>query len=333
MVVVTGATGHIGNVLVRELLKRGEKVRVLVRRQASLLPIEGLDVERIEGDICDKESLKKAFAGAAKVYHLAAIISILPRVDKELESANIQGTKNVSETCLEMGIKMIYTSSVHAIANRPKGEALTEETPIEEAQALGRYGQTKAVATNIVRDLIKNKGLQCVIVHPAGVIGPNDFLPSQMGTVFSAMIDWMFLGMSGEYNFVDVRDIVQGILLADEKGKIGERYILSAHIASVKEMKKAVDKALKRPHWYIPMPGFLARIGAFFAEPLYAPLGIRPILTKESLDILNSNADLRNEKAKKELGWTVRPFQESVNDIVPWILENRKLWKVTKHKI
>ncbi|MGL5254604.1 MAG: NAD-dependent epimerase/dehydratase family protein [Brevinema sp.] len=323
MVLVTGATGHIGNNLVRSLIEKGENVRVLIRPNSMDLPIKGLNVERIIGDITDKESLRKAFEGVEKVFHLAAIISILPQLDKDLALVNIEGTKNVAELCIEKNIKMIYTSSVHALPDLPHGQPITEEATIDPQKALGKYGQTKALATLSLLDLIKNKGLQCVIVHPAGVVGRHDYHPSQMGWLINAMMSWMFVGMNGVYNFVDVRDIVKGIILADSKGKIGERYILSGHIVSIGQIKSYVDKAMQRSHWYIAMPKFLVRLAAFIAEPLYGPLKIKPILTHESLDILYSNADLRNEKAIKELGWSVVPFEQTVADTVQWIKEQK----------
>lgn len=333
MIVVTGATGHIGNVLVRELLKNGKKVRVLVRPGSTTIPIDDLDVEIVRGDIRDKESLKKAFQGAEKVFHLAAIISILPGANKELYDTNVNGTKNVCDVCLEQGIKLIYTSSVHAISNRPHGEPLTEDTPVCEKTALGKYGQTKALATNYLLDAVKNKGLNAVIVHPAGVMGPYDYMPSQMGLVINAMTTWLCMGVKGAYNFVDVRDVVQGILLADQKGTIGERYILSGHILSVGDQKKMVDKVLGRKHFFVNMPKILAYFGAYIMIPFYSLLKLEPILTPESLAILFSNADLRHDKAKTKLGYTVRPFEETIQDTIEWIHQNRYLWKKTQHNI
>ncbi|MGL5722210.1 MAG: NAD-dependent epimerase/dehydratase family protein [Brevinema sp.] len=323
MVLVTGATGHIGNNLVRSLVEKGETVRVLIHRQSDNDPLAGLNVERAIGDVTNKESLLKACEGVEKVFHLAAVISILPKLDKNLAEVNIQGTKNIAEVCIEKNIKMIYTSSVHALPDLPHGQPITEEAPIDPEKALGKYGQTKAMATLALLDLIKNKGLQCVIVHPAGVVGRHDYHPSQMGWLIGAMMSWMFVGMSGVYNFVDVRDIVNGILLADSKGRIGERYILSGHIVSIGQIKSYVDKAMNRSNWYVPMPKFLVRLSACMAEPLYGPLKIKPILTHESLDILYSNADLRNDKAIKELGWSVVPFEDTVADTVQWIKEQK----------
>ncbi|MGL4393904.1 MAG: NAD-dependent epimerase/dehydratase family protein [Brevinema sp.] len=334
MVVVTGATGHIGNVLVRELLKKGETVRVLVRPGSTEIPLDGLNVEKVYGDIRNKEDLKKAFEGASVVYHLAAIISIFPGINPELAEVNVNGTINVAEVCSELNIpKLVYTSSVHAIADHPHGQAITEEVEICEKRAIGKYGRTKAAATLAVLDMVKNKGLNAVIVQPAGVIGPFDFMPSQLGIVYSMLMGGLPIGMDGIYNYVDVRDVVNGIMLAAEKGRIGERYILSGHLLSVADKKKMVDKVLGRKGFYVSAPKFLCYVGAFFLSPLYKPFNLIPILTYESLEILFSNADLKYDKAAKELGYTVRPYEETVTDLVAWTKENGKLWKETKHKI
>ncbi len=334
MVIVTGGTGHIGNVLIRELLKKGEKVRVLVRLGSTELPLEGLDVEKVYGDVRNKDALRKAFEGVDKVYHLAAIISIFPGIDPELEEINTQGTINVGQVCLELKIpKLVYTSSVHAIADQAHGLPITEEAPISIELAIGKYGKTKAAATLAILDMVKNENLPAVIVQPAGVIGPYDFMPSQLGLVYYMMANGMNMGMSGIYNFVDVRDVVNGIILADEKGRIGERYILSGHLLSIKGKKEVMDEILGKKHRYISFPKFMCYLGAFFLSPFYKPFNLIPILTNESLEILFSNADLRHDKASNELGYTVRPFKETMTDILSWTKENHHLWKQTKHKI
>ncbi|MDK2817964.1 MAG: NAD-dependent epimerase/dehydratase family protein [Spirochaetota bacterium] len=334
MVIVTGATGHIGNVLVRELLKQGEQVRVLIRPGSTELPLDGLNVEKVYGDIRNIEDLRKAFLDMEVVYHLAAIISIFPGIDPELATVNIEGTKNVGKVCVELKIpKLVYTSSVHAISDHPHGSEITEEVPICIKNAIGKYGKTKAAATLAILDMVKNDNLPAVIVQPAGVIGPYDYMPSQLGLVYNFMINGLFIGMAGAYNFVDVRDVVNGIILAGKKGKIGERYILSGHLLSIQEKKRVIDEILNRKHFYISSPELLCYIGSFFLSPFYKPLNLIPILTNESLEILFSNADLKSDKAQKELGYTIRPFKETMTDIINWTKKNKHLWKKTKHQI
>ncbi|MGL4677459.1 MAG: NAD-dependent epimerase/dehydratase family protein [Brevinema sp.] len=334
MVIVTGATGHIGNVLVRELLKQGEQVRVLIRPGSTEIPLDGLSIEKVYGDVRNIEDLRQAFQGVETVYHLAALISIFPGLNPELAEVNTQGTINVAQVCTELNTpKLVYTSSVHAIADLPHGNPITEDVPISSETAIGKYGKTKATATLAVLDMVKNQNLQAVIVQPAGVIGPHDYMPSQLGLVYDFMAQGLFLGLSGAYNFVDVRDVVQGIIAAGQKGRIGERYILSGHLMSIKDKKKVIDELLNRTHWYFSTPKWLCYLGSFFLSPLYKPFNLIPILTNESLEILFSNADLCYDKAQQELGYTVRPFKETMADILQWTRDNRHLWKLTKHKI
>ncbi len=329
MIIVTGATGHIGNVLVRELLKKGEKVRVLLKHGSSELPLEGLDVEKCYGDIRNIDDLRKAFDGVDTVYHLAALISVYPLINPNLKAVNTEGTKNVGQVCLELGIKkLVYTSSVHAIQDIPIGTPITEETPISAQKALGKYGKTKAAATLALLDMHKNRGLPVVIVQPAGVIGPNDFLKSALGISYSLMMkNILIFSMPGMYNFVDVRDVVSGIIAAGEKGRIGERYILSGNIVSIKDKKKTIDKILGRKHIAIPIPKLLGFTGAIIMSPLYKVFNLPPMVTYESLKIVLSNPDIRHDKASRELGYTVRPYEDTMVDTISWLKRNQHVWK------
>lgn len=325
MVVVTGATGHIGNVLIKNLVANGEKVRVIILKNTPTISIEGFDVERVYGDVRDKSSLEKAFEGAKTVYHLASKISILPYVDKELYSINIDGTKNVADVCLEKNIRLIYVSSVHAIMDKPEGE-IDETTPMEEP-LIGAYGKTKAKATKYVLSLTKNNGLNAVIVQPSGVVGPYDYLLSSMGWVIHSMARWLFFFVDAQYNFVDVRDVVDGIIRANKYGKSGERYILSGYIVKLKELKKLIDKFLKRPYMFIKMPKFLALLSARIMTPIYKYTKIVPFLTEDSIKILFSNPNIKNDKAKRELSWNIRPFEDTIKDTINWLFLNKNIWK------
>lgn len=325
MVVVTGGTGHIGNVLIKNLVASGEKVRVMVLKNTPTISVDNFDIEKVEGDVRDIASLEKAFNGADVVYHLASKISILPYVDKDLYEINVNGTKNVANVCLKNNIRLIYVSSVHAIMDKPDGE-IDETTPMEEP-LIGAYGKTKAEATKYVLSLTQNEGLNAVIVHPSGVIGPYDYLLSNMGWVIYSMAKWMFFFIDAKYNFVDVRDVVDGIILSNKYGKSGERYILSGYILKLKELKRMIDKALKRPHIFIKMPKFLAISAASIISPIYKHTKLIPFLTKDSIKILYSNPNIKNDKAKKELLWQTRPLENTIQDTLEWLFSNENIWK------
>jgi len=228
MIVVTGATGHIGNVLVRELLSRGENVRVVIPPFEDTTPLDGLKVEMVEGDVRQVDSLIQAFKEGDVVYHLAGIISILPGKSKLLYQVNVMGTRNVVGACLKTDVRrLVYTSSIHAIAEPPHGTAIDETLPFDPDRAIGEYDRSKAQATLEVLKAVQ-QGLDAIIVCPTGVVGPYDFKLSEMGQLF---IDFakkkLKAYIDGAYDFVDVRDVAIGHILACEKGHTGESYILS----------------------------------------------------------------------------------------------------------
>lgn len=223
MVVVTGATGHIGNNLVRALLARGEKVRCLVLPSDDLRPLEGLAVQVVEGDVRQPESLIRAFKGAEVVYHLASIVAITPGRSRLLEEVNVRGARNVANACLECGVRrMVYTSSIHALVEPPIGTVMDEAMPFDPARTYSEYGKSKARGALEVLDAAA-RGLNAVIVNPTGVIGPYDFRPSEMGQLFLDFARHR-LGtyVDGAYDFVDVRDVAAGHISATENGRTGE---------------------------------------------------------------------------------------------------------------
>lgn len=225
-VVVTGATGHIGNVLVRALVARGERVRCLVLPSDNLRPLAGLAVEVVRGDVRDPRSLDAAFAGAGAVFHLASVITLTPDQARVLHEVNVAGARNVAEACLKAGVRrLVHTSSVHAMAEPPEGVVIDESAPFDPARIRFEYGRTKAPGTLEVL-AAAGRGLDAVVVCPTGVIGPFDFAPSEMGRLFLAFARrrvWAY--PDGGYDFVDVRDAAEGHLLAAEKGRTGESYL------------------------------------------------------------------------------------------------------------
>lgn len=320
MVLVTGAAGHLGNVLVRRLVESGERVRVLLLPDEPVESLEGLPIEPVIGDVRSAASLTTAFRGCEAVYHLAGIVSILREQAPILDEVNVQGTRNVVQACLEAGVgRLVYTSSVHAFAELPPGIAIDERVPISPRTALGEYGKSKARATLEVLAGVE-RGLDAVIVCPAGVIGPYDYRSSRMGRLMSYLIEASIVGLPlGAYNFVDVRDIAEGEIRACKEGKRGEVYILSGERIDFQELMR-VTRALvgKRPA-YVPLPLWLCRVGAFFGELFYRLTRREPLLTQESLDTVVSNCALSSAKAEREIGYRHRPIAETIRDTVAWL--------------
>ena len=326
MIVVTGATGHIGNVLVRELLARGEKVRAIIPPFEDITPLEGLEVEKVEGDVRDVEALIQAFSGAEVVYHLAGIISILPGKTKLLYQVNVMGTRNVVEACLKSRVpRLIYTSSIHALAEPPEGTVIDETMPFAPDRAIGEYGKSKAQATLEVVEGV-TKGLDAVVVCPTGVIGPYDFAPSEMGQLF---IDFakgkLNTYVDGAYDFVDVRDVVTGLILACEKGQTGESYILSGERITVTQLMSILEEVtgVKAPRSKTPI--WLAKAMVIFTSLYYNLTNTKPRFTSDSLRILRSNSFISSQKASQQLGYPHRPIREAIVDTVQWFKETGRL--------
>jgi dihydroflavonol-4-reductase len=326
MILVTGATGHIGNVLVRRLVEKGEKVRALVWRGEDTTPLRGLDVEPIEGDVLDPESLKAAFIGIHKVFHLAGIISIMPGENPMVRRVNVEGTRNILQAALHAGVeRLIYTSSIHAIRRAPHGMVIDETLPFDPANPYGAYDRSKAEASLEVQQAAAD-GLNAVIVCPTGVIGPYDFRRSEMGEVIrgAAEAKPMFY-VEGAYDFVDVRDVAEGMLLADTHGRKGESYLLSGHKLTVRDLIEMVRGVTGKAFTNIKIPLGLAELVAKVTPTYYRIAKAKPRITPYSLEVLRSNSNISHAKATRELGFKPRPLVETIADTVRWFIENRQL--------
>ena len=325
MILVTGATGHIGNVLVRKLLTKGEKVRALIWRGEDTTPLKGLDVEQVLGDVLDPASLESAMHGVETVYHLAGIISIMPGKNPFVWKVNVEGTRNVLEAARKAGIRrLIYTSSIHAIARAPQGVIMDESLGYDQNNPYGEYDRSKAAASLEVQKAVA-RGLDAVIVCPTGVIGPFDFRGSEMGEVIrSASEAHTMLYVEGAYDFVDVRDVADGLIAAKEHGRKGESYILSGQKLSVRYMLETVREVTGKAFARIKIPFSLAELAARYTPWYYERTKSKPRFTPYSLEVLQSNSNISCKKALKELGYKPRPVYELIADTVRWFLENRR---------
>lgn len=320
MQVVTGATGHIGNTLIRALAARGEAVRCFVLPTESLRPLNGLDVEVVEGDVRDRESLERAFAGADVVYHLASVIALTGGKAGLLQDVNVGGTRNVVEACLKCGVRrLVYTSSVHALVEPPRGTAIDEAMAFDPARIPFEYGRTKAEATLVVLESVR-RGLDAVVVCPTGVVGPNDFGPSEMGQLFVAFAQRKIPAyVDGGYDFVDVRDVAEGHIRAAERGRTGEAYLLSGEQISVRELMTLLAELTGVLAPRLHAPAWLADAVAPLSV-LYGKLTrTRVIFTRDSLYYIRSNSLTSSAKAARELGFRPRSVRQSVADTVEWL--------------
>ncbi|MGI6173058.1 MAG: NAD-dependent epimerase/dehydratase family protein [Christensenellales bacterium] len=325
---ITGATGFLGKVIVNRLLEKGKRVRALVLPNDPATGDLPKGVELVCDRVDDRTSLAEFFKGDLKeacLIHGAGIISIATRKNPKLRAVNVEGTKNIMEMCLEHGVaKVVHISSVHAIPEKPRGQIMREIRNFSEKTVIGSYAKSKAAGTNAVFSAIE-RGLNACIVHPSGIIGPYD---TGSGNVTSTVISFckkkLPIAVKGGYDFVDVRDVADGIISCSENGEKGECYILSGQYAKLSDIL-----------------GYLSRIGCG-REPMYLPLWLvkciapflewhcvlhkKPLfLTPYSAYTLGSNAYFSHEKATAAWGYKPRSLFETLDDMVHWLAKNRMI--------
>ena len=329
MNLITGATGHIGNVLVRMLLDRGEEVRAMIMPGEDPTPLMDQDVEIVEADVLDYQSLLKAFDHMDIVYHLAGMISILPGRQPLVEAVNVLGTRNVLKAAHDSGVRrLVYTSSIHALKRVPHGILIDETVPFDPEHAISSYDSSKASASLDVLDAVQH-GLDAVIVCPTGVIGPYDFRRSEMGQLILDCVEQKpMLYVDGAYDFVDVRDVAEGLILASEKGRCGESYILSGERIEVLDIIKIVQEIMGKRLFSLKIPLSLANLTAKITPIYYRLTHAKPRFTPYSLATIASNSVISHAKALLELGYHPRPLQESLSDTVKWFLKYKTLSKI-----
>ncbi len=318
-ITVTGATGHVGANLVRALVARGDEVRALIHRGDRSLA--GLDVERVPGDVLDPASLDRAFAGAELVFHLAALISIQGDRGGLVPAINVGGAKNAAEAALRAGVRrFVHTSSVHAF-DLTRGGVVDETSARSEAPHLAAYDRSKAAGERGVREVVA-RGLDAVVVHPTGVIGPFDFEPSRMGRTLLGLRDRTLPSLvAGGFDFVDVRDVVFALLAAAERGRTGESYLAPGKWIAVADLGRAAAAVTAVPPPKLVVPIGLARVGVPFAAIWGWLAKQEPLYTGESLSTLAHTARISGAKAERELGYRARPLEETLRDAYAWFAD------------
>jgi nucleoside-diphosphate-sugar epimerase len=326
---VTGSTGFIGTKLVNELVQRGHTVHALTRGSSNK---EGLSHERIKlvtGDILDRKSLEKGMEGCHQVFHLAAYAKNWAKDPKIFFEQNVGGMRNVFDTAAALGVeRIVFTSTIVAFGPTPPGVVGTESMPRITDRFFTEYEETKTLAEREALQMAA-KGLPVVIVNPTRVYGPGKLTE---GNSVSLMIDLYDRGKVPVLlndgrdigNYVLVDDLVRGHILAMEKGKIGERYILGGENASLKQLYRLVDEVSGKKHFQMNLPPKIAFLYAGFEKKKAEWFGMYPQITPGWVETFLQDWVYTPSKAERELGYTITPLREGVRMTYEWLLSQRK---------
>jgi dihydroflavonol-4-reductase len=314
---VTGASGFLGSHLVRALAERGDALRVMARRRSKHDHLAGIEFERAAGDVTDRRAVRRAMDGVARVFHVAGRTSLRPADRKAVFDVNVRGTRIVLEEALAAGVeRAVHTSSVGAIGVAAPRRTADETTPFRIGHlGLGYVNSKHEAEVEALR--IAAHGLPVVIVNPSFALGPDDPTGTSMQLVRRFLLGRIPVYVDGGLNIVDVRDVAAGMLLADEHGEPGERYILGGRNFTFDRLFADLARISGVAPPPVKLPGQVAVAGAELADRLGIPLAV-------AVDEVRSARlwwTYRNAKAKRELGFAPRPHEETLEDAVRWQLD------------
>ncbi len=331
-ILVTGAAGFLGGTICRQLVERGDDVRAFVLPNDPAMKFVPAEAEVCAGDLCDKESLEKFFTVEEGVetivLHIASIVSVNPEYNQKVIDVNVGGTQNIIDLCLSHPEckKLVYCSSTGAIPELPEGEAIKEISEFNPDKVLGCYSQSKAIATQKVLDAVRNQGLNACVVHPSGIMGPEDFAVGETtGTLIKIINGEMPAGIDGSFNLCDVRDLAAGTIAAIDKGRKGQCYILGNDPVSFRDFCNMVsdESGCKPVKMFLPI--WVANLMGKMMEKKAKKNGTKPLMTTFSVYNLARNNTFDSSKAKEELGYTTRSYEETIHDEVMWLKASGKI--------
>jgi len=318
LVLVTGASGFVGSAVARALAARGDTVRVLMRRTSVRTNIEGFACEIFEGDMRDRASMIEAMEDVRYVFHVAADYRLWARDMGEIVRNNLEGARAVMGAAQAVGVeRIVYTSSVAAL-KPAAGRAVDETSRHSEETVIGAYKKSKLVAERLVERAI-GEGLPCVIVSPSTPIGPRDVKPTPTGRIIvQAANGGMPAFVDTGLNLVHVDDVANGHLLALDKGRVGENYILGGEDVRLKDMLAVIAPLVGRKPPRIQLPRGPLYPLALGAELVARLTGKEPMLTVDALNMSKYHMFFSSQKARDELGFTARPYARALEDAVTW---------------
>jgi dihydroflavonol-4-reductase len=320
MAFVTGGTGFVGGAVVRRLLAAGHTVRALVRPGTNTRQLDGLPVEQIAGTLADTDSLRRGLAGSDWVCHVAALYSYWGHPWEEFYQTNVEGTRQVLAAAGEAGVRrIVYTSSIATLGLPPGDAPANEDTPVTLADKIGHYKRSKFLAEEVARDFAR-QGLPVVIVNPAAPVGVGDHKPTPTGQMIVDFLQGRMFGyVDTGMNIVDVEDVAAGHLLAAERGRVGERYILGGENLTLKQVLDLLAEVSGRPLVRLRIPHSVALAWAYVDVTL-ARLNRRhvPDATPDKVRLSRQKEYYDSSKAVRELGFTQTPAREALRKSVAW---------------
>ncbi|HPW78455.1 MAG: 3 beta-hydroxysteroid dehydrogenase/Delta 5--_4-isomerase [Bacteroidetes bacterium ADurb.Bin037] len=325
---VTGATGHLGFTIVSQLIADGKKVRALVLPDDLLNSRLPSQVEICYGNILDPLSLEKFFRVSPDteifVIHAAGIVTTSLKYQPIVYNVNVKGTKNITDAAIKFkATKLVYISSVHAIPEQPIGQVIREINHFDKDLVYGMYAKTKAEATQYVLNAVQ-EGLDVTVIHPSGICGPNSYTRNYATQlVLSCWSGLLPMGVDGGYDFVDVRDVASGTISSCRKGGRGKCYILSNRYLSIKEFFQTFQQITGKKLPKIMAPMWLAK-AVLPVSTLYYKIKKRiPLFSTYSLYTLTANSMFSSDKARLELAYTTRPFEDTLADTIEWLKKEK----------
>ena len=317
---VTGGTGFIGGAVVRRLLEAGHEVKVLVRPRADTRQLDGLPVERMKGDLRDRESLRRGMAGCQWVFHVGALYSYWGYRWKDFYETNVEGTRQMLEAARDQGAeRVVYTSSVAALGVREDGCPATEDTPATLADRIGPYQRSKFLAEAVARDFAR-RDLPVIIVNPSSPVGIGDHKPTPTGQIVVDFLNGRIFGyVDAGLNIVDVEDVAAGHLLAAERGQAGERYILGGENLRLKQILDLLADISGRPQVRLRIPHWVAQCWAY-VDVTMARLNPRrvPVATPDKVRLSRRYEFFDPGRAVRALGLPQTPARRALRKAVEW---------------
>ncbi|NKB37583.1 MAG: NAD-dependent epimerase/dehydratase family protein [Gammaproteobacteria bacterium] len=321
---ITGASGLVGSAVLRLLLDCGHDVRAMVRRGSNRANLSGLELEIVEGDLCDSGSLHNAVANCRYLFHIAADYRLWVPDPEQMYKANVEGTHNLLRHATEHGVKkIVYTSSVATLGIHPDRSPANEDSPVSLNDMIGHYKRSKYLAEQEVIKLVSDIGAPVTIVNPSTPIGPRDIKPTPTGRIIVDCLNGKIPAyVDTGLNIAHVDDVARGHILALDKGKIGERYILGGDDMSLKEILQKICEAGNRPSPKISIPHNLILPFARLFELWADMCGIEPLATVDGIKMSKKHMFFSSRKAKEKLGYQSRPAHEAISDAIKWFQLN-----------